>query len=297
MKRALTILLIRGLVGACAVGAQSKDPVGDAVARYFTEWPANGRIVPQEDVVAKVTAGEAMTLLDIRAAADYAKGHLKGAVNLPWGTPALADNVKYLPQSGNVFVYCYTGQTAGQAVALLNVAGVPAQSVRFGWNLGISKVAGVDKVTVTAATPLNTSKTYPVVPALEAAYKAYYSDMAGKAGTPFASNIIPEAEAKKIFDAKDKKYTFVSIRQAKDYAAGHIAGAVNIPWGKGMHEMFSTLPARNTLIVYCYTGQTAGQTVAALRLLGYDAVSLRGGMGTAANAPQGWANQGYPVVK
>ena len=46
-----------------------------------------------------------------------------------------------------------------------------------------------------------------------------------------------------------------------------------------MHEMFSLLNARKKLIVYCYTGQTAGQTVAALRMLGYDAVSLRGGMG------------------
>ena len=61
--------------------------------------------------------------------------------------------------------------------------------------------------------------------------------------------------------------------------------------------MFSLLDARKTLIVYCYTGQTAGQAVAALRMLGYDAISLRGGMGNASNAPQGWSNQGYPVVK
>ncbi|MBN1837620.1 MAG: sulfurtransferase, partial [Spirochaetales bacterium] len=248
--------------------------------------------------VAKVAAGEAMTLIDIRSAADYAKGHLKGAVNLPWGSPALVNNLKYLPHEGQVFVYCYTGQTAGQTVGAMNVAGIPAQSIRFGWNLGISKVEGVDKVTTTAPAELNKSRTYEVVPALEAAYKAYFNDMAGKAGTRFANNIIAEAEAKKILDAKDRNVTFVSIRQAKDYAAGHIPGAVNIPWGKGMHEMFSTLPARNTLIVYCYTGQTAGQAVATLRLLGYDAVSLRGGFGTAANKPQGWSNQaGYPVAK
>jgi hypothetical protein len=32
-------------------------------------------------------------------------------------------------------------------------------------------------------------------------------------------------------------------------------------------------------------------------MLGYDAVSLNGGMGTDANAPLGWANQGYEVVQ
>ncbi|MBN1686612.1 MAG: rhodanese-like domain-containing protein, partial [Spirochaetales bacterium] len=49
-----------------------------------------------------------MTLIDIRSAADYAKGHLKGAINLPWGTTAMSDNLKYLPHDGQVFVYCYT---------------------------------------------------------------------------------------------------------------------------------------------------------------------------------------------
>ena len=297
MKKLLTILLILAVAGLVSVSAQSKDPVGDAVARYYTDWPGN-RIIPQADVVAKVAAGEAMTIIDIRQAADYAKGHLKGAINLPWGTPALSDNLRHLPQDGQVYVYCYTGQTAGQTVALMNVAGVPAQSVRFGWNLGISKVEGVDKVTTTVATPLDTSKRYTVDRVIEATYRAYFSDMAGKAGTRFANNIISESEAKKILDSKDKNVTFVSIRQASDYAAGHVPGAVNIPWGQGMNEMFSTLPARNTLIVYCYTGQTAGQAVATLRLLGYDAVSLRGGFGTPANAPQGWSNQaGYPVAK
>jgi rhodanese-related sulfurtransferase len=291
------MLLALFLVGLVPVVAQSADPVADAVAKYYSDWPANSRIIPQADAVAKVTAGEAMTLIDIRSAADYAKGHLKGAISLPWGTAALADNLKYLPNEGQVFVYCYTGQTAGQATALLNLAGIPANSIRFGWNLGISKVEGVEAVTTTTATPLNTSRTYPVNRTIEAAYKAYYSDMAGKVGTNVANNIISEAEAKKILDAKDSKYQFVSIRRAADFAAGHIETAVNVPWGKDMDDLFPTLNARKTLIVYCYTGQTAGQAVATLRMLGYDAVSLRGGMGTAANAPQGWSNQGFPVVQ
>jgi len=30
--------------------------------------------------------------------------------------------------------------------------------------------------------------------------------------------------------------------------------------------------------------------------MGYDAVSLNGGAGTAANAPMGWTNQGFTLV-
>jgi len=64
-----------------------------------------------------------------------------------------------------------------------------------------------------------------------------------------------------------------------------------------MQEYFGQLPQDKKLVVYCYTGQTAGQAVAGLRMLGYDAVSLNGGMGTPANEPYGWSNKGYETVQ
>ena len=48
------------------------------------------------------------------------------------------------------------------------------------------------------------------------------------------------------------------------------------------------------VVVYCYTGQTSSQTTAILRLLGYEAYSLSGGMGKEGGA--GWLGGGYPVV-
>jgi rhodanese-related sulfurtransferase len=242
-----------------------------------------------------VKAGDPMTVIDIRQPDVYEAGHIEGAVNLPWGSDALVDQLASIPQEGNVFVYCYTGQTAGQTVALMNLVGIPARSVNLGWNLGISKVEGVDAVTETTANSLP-SATYDLDPNLYGAYKAYFADMATKVGTNFANNIVSEANAKAILDAADPDVAFVSIRRAEHYAEGHIPTATNMPWGKGMQTMFDSLPADKKLIVYCYSGQTAGQTVAMLRVLGYDAVSLRGGMGVGANAPQGWANQGYEVV-
>ncbi|HML45567.1 MAG TPA: hypothetical protein PKE04_02305 [Clostridia bacterium] len=46
--------------------------------------------------------------------------------------------------------------------------------------------------------------------------------------------------------------------------------------------------------MYCYTGQTASQTLAILRLLGYDAYNLSGGMGKEGGS--GWLGAGCPVV-
>ena len=63
-----------------------------------------------------------------------------------------------------------------------------------------------------------------------------------------------------------------------------------------MQEKFSTLPKGEKVYVYCYSGQTAGQTVGILRLLGYDAVSIKSGMGTTGTGSTGWANEGLPTI-
>ena len=111
------------------------------------------------------------------------------------------------------------------------------------------------------------------------------------------SNIIAAAAAKDYIDENEGNVTVVSIRQAADYAKGHIAGAINIPYVSGMQTQFEKLPKDQKVLVYCYSGQTAGQTVAILRLLGYDAASIKSGIGTPVTAPSGWGNEGFPLVQ
>lgn len=281
---------------AAPVAETQLSTVETAVAKYFDELPSNNNKISQKEFASKVNAGDEMFVIDIRKAADYEKGHIQGAVSIPWGGSALNDNLQYIPQSGEVFVHCYSGQTAGQAVMLMNAAGIPARSVNLGFKWGLSKVPGIEAILTTEASEIDKSMTYDVDAEIETAYKAYYNRFAEVKGTPFASNIVSEENAKKILDSGDDSAVFVSIRSAEDYAKAHIATASNIPWGKSMHKGFESLPTDKKIIIYCYTGQTAGQTIAALRLLGYDAVSLKGGMGMKPNAPLGWSNKGYPTV-
>ena len=268
----------------------------EAVQAYFSNMPADIYKIAEKDFVAKVKAGEKMFVLDIRSAEDYAKGHIKGAVNAPWGA-AIASSLDKLPSDKPIMIYCYTGQTAGQTVAILNIAGFNAKSVNLGWNLGISKVEGIAELTETTANAFPAVTALAVKPEIKTAITAYYDGLAAVKPTIYANYKISEDEAKKLLDAKDPNVMFLSVRKAEDYAKGHIEGALNIPFGKGMEQKFNTLPKDKKIIVYCYTGQTAGQTVAGLRLLGYDAVSMHSGMGTPATAPAGWLNKGYPVVK
>lgn len=266
----------------------------EKVMAYFENMPDHIYKIKQDEFVGKVAADEAMTILDIRSAEDYAKGHIKGAVNLPWG-PAIAEGLSGIPQDKPVYVYCYTGQTAGQAVMTLNYAGFDARSVNLGWNLGLSKVEGVDAVTVTDAVTL-TSGVTEINADVQTALTAYYEGLSTVADSKYKNYKVSEDDLKEMVDASDDSIYILSVRGAKDYAIGHIAGASNIPFGKDMAASFSSLPKDKTIVVYCYTGQTAGQATAALRLMGYDAVSLNGGMGMSANAPMGWANKGFPVA-
>jgi len=291
----MALVMSLALMGCSASSSSAPDSVKNAVNSYYANMPEDIYKIDQAKFVDAVKANDGSFILDVRQKDVYDQGHIKGAVNAPWG-PGLADVLDKLPSDKTIYVYCYTGQTAGQTVALLNMAGFKAKSVNLGWNLGISKVAGVAAVTETTANAFPTVQSAKIDSDVKTAIQNYFKGLGTISDAKYKDYKVSEADAKALLDSADKNVVFLSVRNAADYAKGHIKGAVNIPFGKGMEQKFSSLPKDKKIIVYCYTGQTAGQTVAGLRLLGYDAVSLNGGIGTPANVPNGWGNKGFPLV-
>jgi len=78
--------------------------------------------------------------------------------------------------------------------------------------------------------------------------------------------------------AKDNLDSFhvIDIRPPDYYAKGHVPGAKNIPMTE-MGKAIPTLPTDKPLLIICNSGQTSGQTISLLRLVGFDALSLKGG--------------------
>jgi sulfur-carrier protein adenylyltransferase/sulfurtransferase len=71
----------------------------------------------------------------------------------------------------------------------------------------------------------------------------------------------------------------VSVRSPEHYAAGHIPGAINIPWREiGTSAKLATLPTDREIVVYCYTGHTGGVATTALNAMGFNAVNMKYGM-------------------
>lgn len=72
-------------------------------------------------------------------------------------------------------------------------------------------------------------------------------------------------------------YYIIDLRNANDFAAGHIKGAHNVP---SLADLLTEAEKANgqKILTVCYTGQTAARATAALRLMGYEAKSLKWGM-------------------
>jgi len=105
----------------------SDDPDEILLAAAETVSP---KYITASDLNMKIAEGEAMTIVSVRKAEDYAKGHIPGAINI--GLSALVDSLNKINPDAPVYVYCYTGHTAAQTAALLQMLGYDAYSLKFG---------------------------------------------------------------------------------------------------------------------------------------------------------------------
>ncbi|MAK90300.1 MAG: sulfurtransferase [Oceanospirillaceae bacterium] len=91
--------------------------------------------------------------------------------------------------------------------------------------------------------------------------------------------------------ANSEDAVFVDIRDSKDFNAGHIANAVNIPFSALASRMNELDKYKDKpLILVCKSGQTVNMAGKTLREKGFNAVRMSGGM-------MEWSNQNLPVVR
>ncbi len=284
-KLLFTILAVLLMVSLFVVpaGAQSDNPVQAAAEKYFAGGTKN---IKAADLFANLNDGDTSNdpfRVDIRQAADYANGHIPGAVNMPGGSIFAAENLAKLPKDKPIVLNCYSGQTASQATAALRMLGYDAYNLLYGipsWatNEKITYPFKADqsgnyKVSTEAAQLDGTFKApKPLGDTVEAAAQAYFPGgfKATKAADLFAN----------LNDGDDSNNPVIlDMRSAEHYAAGHIPGAINVaPKDLFTAAGLAKLPTDKQIVSYCYSGQTASQATGALRLLGYDAYNLQFGM-------------------
>lgn len=289
-----------------APAEDSAKGVKTAIESYFTNIGSkvtNAYKISEKDLKAALDKNpDQYVILDLRKGDVYAQGHIKGAINIPYGAEIAKnlDSIRSLAKDKTVVVACYTGQTGGQTDALLNLAGIKTLSLNAG--MGGSSVGfdtkgwlGLKYPTVTEPTVMPTGTAVASKnKAIDVAVQKYFNDVP-------ADSYKIDLPVMKAALAKDAdKYYIVDVREAADFAKGHIKGAVNIPYGPEIAKKLDSMKtesAGKTLIVYCYTGQTGGQVDALLNIYGIPTKSLNLGFGVE-GSNKGWsADKSYEVVK
>jgi rhodanese-related sulfurtransferase len=113
------------------------------------------------------------------------------------------------------------------------------------------------------------------------------------AAAPAAESVSMKPEAAATWLAATPGARILDVRTQEEFATGHLAKAVLIPWPD---EDFATRAAKELdpakpLLVYCRSGRRSAEAAAALVKLGFDDVrNVEGGI-------LAWEKAGQPIVK
>lgn len=69
-----------------------------------------------------VELGADTVIVDVRTPAEYAGGHLEGAINIDFQSPSFDDAVADLDPDADYVVYCQSGNRSAQAVSVMEGA-------------------------------------------------------------------------------------------------------------------------------------------------------------------------------
>lgn len=192
-------------------------------------------------------------LVDLRGQAEFAAGHLLGAVNiLPDDLAGTLGGVS-VPDSTVIVLYDETGALAGGVADDLVAGGFPLARALTGGLAGWAQAYG-------------NRYFYPEPASLD------FGD--------------PAARATKYLDpthVNDAFYVFVDLRMPEAFANGHLFGAVNIPNNEfsvaSLDDRLGDLPSDAEIIVYDQTGVQSDTVAQDLIAAGYaGAKSLLGGL-------------------
>lgn len=224
-------------------------------------------------------------IIDLRNSETFAKGHIKGAVNVEFSNlPDYFTNQIKPFEFDRIVMVCNSGQMSSYSTSLLRLIGYGnVYAMRWGmsgWNKDIASNSWLESVSSEYQDKLeldiNESAGAADLPKMNTGKTGGEEIMLARFNrlfeAGFSEAIIP---AEKVFEHPNNFYTINYDRRDK-YESGHIPGAVRYkPNGTlGIVSEMQTIPTDKEVVVYCGTGHNSGFVTAYLRLFGYNAKTL-----------------------
>ncbi len=289
----LSMVMLVSLLTACTQPAVTPDPdptpalvaaevLTEAAQELLNNLPSGNHIMPADQALSLMEQNpDAIFWVDMRTADVYSAGHIPGAVNIPYAQTA--EYLDVLPTNKQIIFQCYSGQTSAQVTALAQMLGFNAVSFAGGMNFGWTPLGLGEDTLETTENPLPAAQT----PELDEREQIIWDAVVDYFQN--TSLVTSPADLHALLQENPDAIMVLDTRSEADFANGHIEGAVNIPF-KQLGSSFDQLPTNRQIYVTCYSGQTAGISIAALRVAGFNALSLSRGM-------TGWNGAELPIVK
>jgi rhodanese-related sulfurtransferase len=186
--------------------------------------------------------------------------------------------------TGFEIVYLHPGHHAGYYPGAEPIHLKLLFSVPEGRVLGVQAVGldGVDKRVDVIAAMIQMGATVRDLAEAELCYAPQFGaakdpvNLAGMLATNYLDGDMPLADWRRVGSAGQ---VTVDVREPDEFAAGHVAGAINQPLSQ-LRERYGELPRDRPLDVYCQVGQRGYYAVRFLLQHGYRAANLSGGWTT-----------------
>jgi rhodanese-related sulfurtransferase len=287
MKNLFKFLLVLAIVPMLTM-MSCKEEATETEYEILTTYMAQNNLDLPDVLDGWVTSGGGLTvdandfsvadyyIFDIRSADAYATGHIKDAVNVPLS--GLLDAAEAAGKTNKYLIVCYSGQTAARATGLLKMLGYTAKSLKWGMSGWHEDFSGSweNNHGDFASTNWLTSGTPPAVKEFDNPSFAT-GEVDGEAILKARVQAVLSADwAVNKTDVLDNPGNYFinnkwSLTSWDNF--GHINGAYRIDEDLNLDGLVNLDPSQ-TVVTYCYTGQTSSITTAWLDVLGFDGRSL-----------------------
>jgi len=227
-------------------------------------------------------------VIDLRSKEMFSKGHINGAVykNFEELPEYFETGIKPF-EYDKIILVCDDGQVSSYTTSLLRLMGYGnVFAMRWGmsgWNKTFAEEGWLKGVSGKYENRLEASSNEIPQPTGMPEIKTGF--MTGKEiGDARFKSLFAEGTGDILITSDDifnnpQKYFIINLERKDKYDDGHIPGAIRYKPEStlGFTEMMSTIPFDKTVVVYCGTGHNSGFATAFLRLMGYDARTLKYG--------------------